>query len=253
MCTMVWWYRLETTPNLSTRALWQPPTFWRSAIRDISGASGRKGEGNENFVYSSQWDFRRSLTWHKIFRHVTSGFTSHPKEGVLRIFIALKVHRLGRVRTRNLWAQWRSHEEDWRTISLRDAGLYLRMYMTSSSSPSWEPNNSRVYWSPRTCLDEFILWHQFCVCSCFPPYMTRLMNKNFLEETPTLHQILQSISWCKRTWPRWADVGGHMCAIRRLSPSFLALTQRKILKVSLWLFMCVCPYLTAENRWRGFH
>jgi hypothetical protein len=25
-----------------------------------------------------------------------SGFTSHPKEGVLRIFIALKIHRLGR-------------------------------------------------------------------------------------------------------------------------------------------------------------
>jgi hypothetical protein len=32
-------------------------------------------------------------------------FTSHPKEGVLRIFIALKIHRLGRVRTNNLWVQ----------------------------------------------------------------------------------------------------------------------------------------------------
>jgi hypothetical protein len=31
-----------------------------------------------------------SLTCHKILRHETSGFTSHPKESVLRTFIALK-------------------------------------------------------------------------------------------------------------------------------------------------------------------
>jgi hypothetical protein len=30
-----------------------------------------------------------SFTYHKILRHGTSGVTSHPKEGVLRIFIAL--------------------------------------------------------------------------------------------------------------------------------------------------------------------
>jgi hypothetical protein len=34
-----------------------------------------------------------------------SGFTSHPKEGVLRIFIAFKIHRLGWVRIRKLWVQ----------------------------------------------------------------------------------------------------------------------------------------------------
>jgi hypothetical protein len=48
------------------------------------------GEGNENSVYPSPWDFKRSLTFRKMLRHGTSGFTSHPKEGVLRIFIALK-------------------------------------------------------------------------------------------------------------------------------------------------------------------
>jgi hypothetical protein len=48
------------------------------------------GEGNENLVYTSPWNFKRSLTCRKILRHGTSGFTSHPKEGVLRIFIALK-------------------------------------------------------------------------------------------------------------------------------------------------------------------
>jgi hypothetical protein len=47
------------------------------------------GEGNENLVYSSPRNFKRSLTYLEILRHGTSGFTSHPKEGVLRIFIAL--------------------------------------------------------------------------------------------------------------------------------------------------------------------
>jgi hypothetical protein len=48
------------------------------------------GEGNENLVYLSPWDLKRSFTLRKILRHGTSGFTSLPNEGVLRIFIALK-------------------------------------------------------------------------------------------------------------------------------------------------------------------
>jgi hypothetical protein len=48
------------------------------------------GDQNENLVYTSPWDFKKSFTCHKILRHGTSGFTSHLKEGVLRIFIALK-------------------------------------------------------------------------------------------------------------------------------------------------------------------
>jgi hypothetical protein len=44
-----------------------------------------------------------SLTCCKILRHGASFFTSHPKEGVLRIFIALKIHCLGRVWTRHPW------------------------------------------------------------------------------------------------------------------------------------------------------
>jgi hypothetical protein len=48
------------------------------------------GEGNENLVSSSPWDFKSSFTSRKMLRHGTSGFTSHPKEGVLRNFIALK-------------------------------------------------------------------------------------------------------------------------------------------------------------------
>jgi hypothetical protein len=67
------------------------------------------GEGNENLVYSSQWDFKRFLTCRKTLRHGTSGFSSHPKEGVLWIFIVLKIHRHGRVRTRNFCVQWQGH------------------------------------------------------------------------------------------------------------------------------------------------
>jgi hypothetical protein len=48
------------------------------------------GEGNENVVYPSPWDFKRFLTCSKILRRGTSGFTFHPKEVVLLIFIALK-------------------------------------------------------------------------------------------------------------------------------------------------------------------
>jgi hypothetical protein len=47
--------------------------------RDIFGASRTIGEANDNLVYPSPWDFKRSLTCRKILRHGTSGFTSHPK------------------------------------------------------------------------------------------------------------------------------------------------------------------------------
>jgi hypothetical protein len=87
--TMVWWYRLGLTPNSSTRALWQQLSGGPIS-RDIFAASRRMDEENENLVYSSPWDFKRSLTCRKILRQGTSGFTSHPKEGVLRIFIVLK-------------------------------------------------------------------------------------------------------------------------------------------------------------------
>jgi hypothetical protein len=46
-----------------------------------------------NFAYEIQYLFLYllgSLTCRKILRHGTDGFTSSPKEGVLRIFIGLK-------------------------------------------------------------------------------------------------------------------------------------------------------------------
>jgi hypothetical protein len=91
MWTMLWWYRLGLTPNLPTRALWQPPVMSDSPVsRDVSGASRKIGEWNVSLVYPSSCDFKTSLKCYKILAHGTSGFTSHLKEGVLRIFIALE-------------------------------------------------------------------------------------------------------------------------------------------------------------------
>jgi hypothetical protein len=61
------------------------------------------GERNENLVYPSPWDFKRSFTCLKILRYGTFSFTFHPKKGVLRILWPSKIHRLVRVRTRILW------------------------------------------------------------------------------------------------------------------------------------------------------
>jgi hypothetical protein len=71
------------TPDVSTRAL------WHSYQQKYSGASRRNGLKNENFAYQFLKYLKGSLTFDKILRQVTS-FTSHLKEGVLRIFIAFK-------------------------------------------------------------------------------------------------------------------------------------------------------------------
>jgi hypothetical protein len=57
---------------------------------ETSGASMRNGRRSENSSYKYLKYLKRSLTCLKILRHGTSSLTSHPKEGVQRIFIALK-------------------------------------------------------------------------------------------------------------------------------------------------------------------
>jgi hypothetical protein len=49
------------------------------------------------------------FTRRKILGHGTSGFTSHPKEVVLLIFIALKIHRPGWVPTSDFRVQLQAH------------------------------------------------------------------------------------------------------------------------------------------------
>jgi hypothetical protein len=56
---------------------------------ETSGAS-RKNWRSEKSAYQYLKYLKGSLTCCKISRHRTYGFTSHPKEGVLRIFIAVK-------------------------------------------------------------------------------------------------------------------------------------------------------------------
>jgi hypothetical protein len=56
-------------------------------LADTSRA--RNGRTSENFAYQYLKHLKGSLTCCKIL-HGTSGFTSHPKENALRIFIALK-------------------------------------------------------------------------------------------------------------------------------------------------------------------
>jgi hypothetical protein len=62
-----------------------------------------------SFAYQYLKYLKGSLICRKILRHGTYGFTSHPKEDVLRIFTALKIHRLGWVLTRDPWVQWQAH------------------------------------------------------------------------------------------------------------------------------------------------
>jgi hypothetical protein len=79
-----WWCRLGMTPDSSTRALWQ--SYQRRHLGQVWGMD----EEWEFCLSVSEILQRIFLTCRKILRHGTSGFTSHKKEGVLWIFIALK-------------------------------------------------------------------------------------------------------------------------------------------------------------------
>jgi hypothetical protein len=79
-----------------TRALWQ---FYQQ--RHL-GASRWNARRSENFAYQYTRYANSTLAWRKILRYGASRFTSHPKEGVLRMFIALKIHRVSRFEPANL-------------------------------------------------------------------------------------------------------------------------------------------------------
>jgi hypothetical protein len=79
-----WWCRLGITPDSSTRALRQP--YQQRHL----GQVGEMDQGVRILLIQYVRYLKGSLTCGKILQHGTSGFTSHPKEGVLQIFIALK-------------------------------------------------------------------------------------------------------------------------------------------------------------------
>jgi hypothetical protein len=77
-------YAAGKTPVSSTRTLWQ------SYQQRYLITSRRNGRRREKFAYQCLRYDKGSSTSRNILRHGTSGFTSHPEETVLRIFIALK-------------------------------------------------------------------------------------------------------------------------------------------------------------------
>jgi hypothetical protein len=86
-----WWCRLAITPDLSTKARWQ--SYLQRRLEQVGGMD----EGMRVLLIHYFLYINGSFTCRKILQHGTSGFTSHPKEGVLRIFITLKnpSHRPG--------------------------------------------------------------------------------------------------------------------------------------------------------------
>jgi hypothetical protein len=79
-----WWRRLGITPDSFDRAPWQ--SCHQRYLEQVGGMD----EGMRILRIQCLWYLNWSLTCRKILRRGTSGFTSHPKESVLRIFIALK-------------------------------------------------------------------------------------------------------------------------------------------------------------------
>jgi hypothetical protein len=79
-----WWCRLGITPDLSTRARWQ--SYQQRHLERV----GWMDEGVRILCFQYLWYVNGSFTCRNVLRHGTSGFSSHPKEDVLRIFIALK-------------------------------------------------------------------------------------------------------------------------------------------------------------------
>jgi hypothetical protein len=69
------------------------PTTWETSVSE----GGKYGRGNGRFNLAYKCDFHGKCTdiLHAAkLRHGTGGFTSPPKEGMLRIFVARKIRRL---------------------------------------------------------------------------------------------------------------------------------------------------------------
>jgi hypothetical protein len=88
---MIWWCRLGKSPDSSTTAVWQ------SYQQNHIGASRRNGQNKWEFYFVSiSFTLASGLfKFPKMLIHGISSFTSHLKEGVLRIFITLNPLRPG--------------------------------------------------------------------------------------------------------------------------------------------------------------
>jgi hypothetical protein len=86
METMLELYQQGKTSDSSIRTLWQSYQQSYLEAKQEEMAKEMNLALQSNFVHTS----KGSLTCRKILRHGGDGFTSLPKECVLRIFIALK-------------------------------------------------------------------------------------------------------------------------------------------------------------------
>jgi hypothetical protein len=99
-CSSLGWY-VSMESHANDDASWEKSWLVHQSSptsRDISYRVGGMGNGRMSEVFNINMS-TDLLTFNKILRQGTSGFTSHPKEGVLWIVIAFKIHRLGRVLT----------------------------------------------------------------------------------------------------------------------------------------------------------
>jgi hypothetical protein len=137
MWTMVWWYRLRLTSNLSTRALWKPEVlssgpvsssqYWLaslSAETSLVAPSTVRWSCHLRHLWSEsesgrwKWEFILSIlvgTSRDLLHAVKScdigspALLPIPRKVCCGFLSLLKIHRLGRVRTRNFWVQLQAH------------------------------------------------------------------------------------------------------------------------------------------------
>jgi hypothetical protein len=97
------WCRLGITPYSSTRALWK-------SYQQRHLERGGMDEGMRISRIQYLWYVNGSFTCRKILRHGTFPLYFPSERKVCCGFLSpLKIHRLGRVWTRDPWVQWQEH------------------------------------------------------------------------------------------------------------------------------------------------
>jgi hypothetical protein len=106
-CSTMWSYQLHDRPILDT--LIQPSETFSNNYQRLSRRSRETRVRNGRWILpTSTYRAHRVLLHAVNLRHGTNGFTSPPKEGVLRILSPLKSIVLGRVWIREPWVQWQA-------------------------------------------------------------------------------------------------------------------------------------------------
>jgi hypothetical protein len=161
-CSSPWWY-VSVVSHGEDDAGWGKPLTHEPEVAENPtsrhlGTSRRNGRRSEKFAYQYLRHVKGSLTCRNILRRGISTFTSHPKEGVLRFFIALNIHRLDRVWIRDPWVRWQAH---WPLNHLGDqrTSFGLVLYVYQHDSFTFLDNNCTKShcWSRLLCKDGTLI------------------------------------------------------------------------------------------------